>query len=306
MTAAAVGALLPLVEAAVARVVEEEAERAARMAEETTEGRSWVGASRALFEHEVRAGVRFADLAADHDRNAAEVEGEVTMLHVAVVDVLLAAVFDSEGAARSVEAVSERLRAVRRVWPPALVRVVEDAAEGLASVFRRAGDRGARAAAEEAVRQGLAAEAVVGAIGVHRAGEAARQVADSLVDRLLLSGSSVVDTMRAAPDDLAAAEDLLRDAFENTSVKQVVDDARQVTHHAYGEGRVATVERLPEPSGVYASELLDRNTCTPCSHVDGKDYGSVAEAMEDYPAGGPYRDCHGGSRCRGTLVFEWD
>lgn len=306
MTSVAVGALLPLVEAAVARVVEEETARAARLAEEAADGRSWVGASRALFDHEVRAGVRFADLAADHDRNAAEVEEEVTALHAAVVQVLLAAVFDGEGAARSVADVSERLRTVRRFWPPALVRVVEDAAEGLSSVFRRAGDRGARAAAEEAVRQGLAAEAVVGAIGAQRAGEAARQVADSLVDRLLLSGSSVVDTIRAAPDDLEEAAEVLREAFEDTSVKQVVDDARQVTHHAYGEGRVATVERLPEPAAVYASELLDGNTCTTCSHVDGKDYGSVAEAMEDYPAGGPYRDCHGGSRCRGTLVFEWD
>jgi hypothetical protein len=52
---------------------------------------------------------------------------------------------------------------------------------------------------------------------------------------------------------------------------------------------------------LYASELLDVNTCAPCAEVDGTNYPSAAAAAADYPAGG-FRDCEGRLRCRGTVV----
>jgi hypothetical protein len=57
-----------------------------------------------------------------------------------------------------------------------------------------------------------------------------------------------------------------------------------------------------EGGTIYSSELLDRATWKRCKEVDGTEYGSMTEAIEDYPSGGYYR-CFGGSRCRGTLVF---
>lgn len=56
---------------------------------------------------------------------------------------------------------------------------------------------------------------------------------------------------------------------------------------------------------IYASELLDQNTCGPCSLVDGTTYPDLATARLDYPAG-IYVGCAGRDRCRGTLVFVWD
>jgi hypothetical protein len=56
------------------------------------------------------------------------------------------------------------------------------------------------------------------------------------------------------------------------------------------------------PGITYSSELLDGNTCANCRGVDGTEYESMADAVEDYPSGG-YSRCLGGSRCRGTLVF---
>lgn len=56
-----------------------------------------------------------------------------------------------------------------------------------------------------------------------------------------------------------------------------------------------------KPSVIYASELLDQNTCEICSAVDGQEFSDLATAEKDYPTGG-HKDCLGGPRCRGTLV----
>ena len=73
---------------------------------------------------------------------------------------------------------------------------------------------------------------------------------------------------------------------------------------AQNDGRKATM-REAEPSRIYASELLDGNTCENCIDIDGTEYDSVDEAEADYPTGG-YSDCLGGPRCRGTLVAVYD
>jgi hypothetical protein len=67
--------------------------------------------------------------------------------------------------------------------------------------------------------------------------------------------------------------------------------------------RSPVAEFTPEPGAwFYASELLDRNTCTPCAAVDGREYDSWTDALVDYPTG-QYRLCEGGTRCRGTVVM---
>jgi hypothetical protein len=56
-----------------------------------------------------------------------------------------------------------------------------------------------------------------------------------------------------------------------------------------------------DPNKLYASELLDSNTCDECTDVDGTEYPDMDAAEADYPTGG-YMNCAGGPRCRGTLV----
>jgi hypothetical protein len=56
-----------------------------------------------------------------------------------------------------------------------------------------------------------------------------------------------------------------------------------------------------DPNSLYASELLDSNTCDECTEIDGTEYTDLDAAEADYPTGG-YMDCAGGPRCRGTLV----
>jgi hypothetical protein len=65
-----------------------------------------------------------------------------------------------------------------------------------------------------------------------------------------------------------------------------------------------TVLRAAPPGDYFASELLDNNTCKPCSSIDGKQFATLDEADSAYPAGG-YVNCAGGGRCRGELVTVW-
>jgi hypothetical protein len=72
---------------------------------------------------------------------------------------------------------------------------------------------------------------------------------------------------------------------------------------AYNTGRRAVMAEGPAAS-YYASELLDANTCTPCSLVDGTQYSTLGDAEVDYVGG--YVQCAGGDRCRGTIVAVYD
>lgn len=60
-------------------------------------------------------------------------------------------------------------------------------------------------------------------------------------------------------------------------------------------------------SEIFASELIDDETCANCAAIDGHEYTSMADAKADYPEGeypaGGYKGCESESGCRGTLVF---
>lgn len=63
-------------------------------------------------------------------------------------------------------------------------------------------------------------------------------------------------------------------------------------------------EGTMKASNIYASELLDPNTCVACEEVDGTNYSTMAAALRDYPEG-TYVKCLAGPRCRGMLVVVW-
>lgn len=63
--------------------------------------------------------------------------------------------------------------------------------------------------------------------------------------------------------------------------------------------------RRGDAQRIYASELLDQNTCAACTSIDGTQYETMAQAEQEYATGG-YNDCAGADRCRGTLVAVWE
>jgi len=94
-------------------------------------------------------------------------------------------------------------------------------------------------------------------------------------------------------DQVKAHLESLSDAYLN-------DQLGGTMSQGMNTGRRA-VMRVNDPEAIYASELLDTNTCTNCTAKDGTEYQELADAEKDYPTGG-YTECEGGPRCRGTLV----
>lgn len=104
--------------------------------------------------------------------------------------------------------------------------------------------------------------------------------------------------------DVDAFVDELVEAGDRLSERGLEDQARQAVSASEGRGRTDASRVLPQPARIYASELLDGNTCGPCSLIDGREYDDEPASLRDYPAG-RYRSCEGGMRCRGTRVFVW-
>jgi hypothetical protein len=88
--------------------------------------------------------------------------------------------------------------------------------------------------------------------------------------------------------------------LNNLSTSYLQDQLGGALQQALNTGRKEVFDD-GNPNTLYASELLDSNTCDDCVEVDGTEYTDLDSAEADYPTGG-YMDCAGGPRCRGTLV----
>jgi hypothetical protein len=129
------------------------------------------------------------------------------------------------------------------------------------------------------------------------------------VDHLLASGLSNAATRQAllwaSPDvDPAAAAQAVKEALNGLSDTYLSDQLGGALTAAQNTGRLA-VFRSGGVKTVYASELLDANTCVNCKAEDGKQFADLMAAEQDYPTGG-YVECLGGPRCRGTLVATFE
>jgi hypothetical protein len=73
------------------------------------------------------------------------------------------------------------------------------------------------------------------------------------------------------------------------------------------EPAAAGADAMQGYSEIWASELIDDETCKNCAAHDGHEYASMAEALVDYPEGqypaGGYKHCTSDSGCRGTLAM---
>jgi hypothetical protein len=159
---------------------------------------------------------------------------------------------------------------------------------------------GVTAASAEAAAQGVsvsAPEMDVLVADLHERAEAtaallSRSISEAAGRRALaLTGGSLT------PDQVAEEVKTYLTALSNTYLEDQFSGALTM---AQNTGRTSVME-ANKAKRVYGSELLDSATCQDCEAIDGKEYDSVASASRDYPTGG-YKNCKGGTRCRGTLV----
>ena len=260
---------------------------------------------RPLYPHERRARVDFAGIDTDLEvsrrrtiRRLTEERRKFANLleadlnrardvRVRVADLATRGLFDLTGAEED-------------LFEPARLRHLGD----LEEVARQAAQR----VLDEAAAQGIPRSVL--ALGEDLDADLASRL--DLQARRLASGPHA-DALRAAaeeslrlPSALKGADlaETLRMHVTGLSERGLDDYANTAAIDAEGAGRELGIRRTPSPARVYASELLDGNTCGPCSLVDGREYATLEESLIDYPEG-RYRLCEGGPRCRGTRVFVW-
>lgn len=108
------------------------------------------------------------------------------------------------------------------------------------------------------------------------------------------------------PDDVADAVAEYLDGLSDAGARR---QAGGGLHGSVNAGRLGTFHRGPV-GALYAHEVNDRNTCVPCSHVNGRWLGNtddLEQVLKSYPAGayGGYVLCLGGPACRGTIFGVW-
>lgn len=203
--------------------------------------------------------------------------------------------------------------ALREQWTDELVAQIEQAsslddlealtvstgtgADALSDSMLAAAALAAWGAMTEAARQGV--EIAVPDFTEDAFLPRARTVERLLADSLRGSAVARALTVAAATFDAAAIAASVRAHLSGLSLVGIRDQVGGAITAAQNAGRIAVIEQAE--ATVYASEILDGNTCTNCASVDGRTFESMDEARNAYPAGG-YRDCTGGVRCRGTLV----
>lgn len=273
------------------------------------------GVHRALYPHELAARTDFAGIIDDTSAAAVVIvqrlqEDREKFLELLAADLAAAAATNRPTAPTA--RIAERLLDI--AGPDGLSTI--DGADALiaeaARVHRGHLDAALRTAArrldQEARAQGAA---ITEALKLDPAAEdhlmlAARRLAEAPhadVTRALAARVLVEPRDFVAPADLVQQLLVYARTLAESTLRQHASDAAA---QAIGLGRQAAAAGAQRvPTAIYASELLDANTCGPCSLVDGKNYPSEADARADYPFG-TYVHCEGGSRCRGTLVFVWD
>ncbi len=270
-------------------------------------------AIRALLPHEVRATTRFGEM----EDELSSAVGRVKTITDQIWDGLTAwfasdLLRHSDSGTDLARRVWE-LRAERSALPGKQRDLIRSSQSSIATQLYAIRRTWARLQRDEALRQGQPAHKFPSLDMINPSpGES---------DHLWLMAESVADLPRQRMVDVAAKQlegknlleidpgNLLEDITDKvaaTSRAGTDDAARQIVGSAAQAGRTHMAEEGPKPKYVYASELMDGVTCGLCAAVDGREWDSIEDAMEDYPRAGGYRHCEGGTRCRGTLVYVWD
>lgn len=236
---------------------------------------------------EVEAAVDFARMDQVHEDAVEQLVAAARTAQADQVAEVKAAVEGAEGSAPALASISVAPIPLE-VLEPILQEV---ASEGVASAR---GERDAQVQGASAVAAAEPDQAALEATVRERAEVAARTLAVGL--------SAAASKKAAALSTLAPAEAATQTAeyLEGLSDAALTEQLGGAAQQAYNSGRFDYMA-ANSPQTVYASELLDRNTCTECNSIDGTEWPDVAAARESYPIGG-YVNCEGGLRCRGTAV----
>lgn len=263
-------------------------------------------ATRALFSHEHEARVMFADLEDDLDDALDKATGMLEDLHAQVSSAVMVALFGEDRQPATPAEARQVIDTLTGEKPEEIQRAEAQAATALAGILADTYETAGQRVIEEAGRQGLdvsdltpkarAAEEFTDqaeAVTRHPWRRITRRVEDEMANQETITRPTV------EPDQID-------DVLDGIKVDGSRDQARQAINTSGGRGREDTVDETPElePDQIWASEIMDGNQCQPCQQVDGREFTSMEDARRLYPEGW-HINCLGGTRCRGTLIFQF-
>jgi HK97 family phage portal protein len=168
------------------------------------------------------------------------------------------------------------------------------------------GKTSANQASKEAHKQGATAAPVTP--DQARLEEIAQATALLLATGLATSAGREAMRVAGGPDDSDPDEIAthVEDFLDSLSPAQLTAALAAALAAAQNQARAATFIAGPRCE-LIATEVNDRNTCSPCAQIDGTSFGfsddpaAVDAAQAAYPTSG-YTDCQGRDRCRGALA----
>ena len=256
------------------------------------------GVTRPMYPWEVRSGVNFAEMSRTLSGAQSRTASSLDELRDVIVGVLTQAI----GHLYDEDQVQAELMRFAESQPSEVRKAIAASADQIQDTLDQLYADGADEVVREAIKQGVSP-----AKAVQQGLEAgADEFAGTATVAPVSLWSKLLDVaVKAGGARLLAGGDVV-DLVVGATMAGTYDLARQATNIVHGLGRQAAANDLPAPSSAYASEILDGETCDECEKIDGYEYISLDEAYADYPDAGPYKDCLGGDRCRGTILFIWD
>jgi hypothetical protein len=263
------------------------------------------------YPHEIAAGVDFGAL--DEDVNAAQADAEIAWnaeraaLSAQIQEAIAGATANNVVevvAAAGNQAAADAAAAMEEAGATTAASAAA-AEQAFARVLSNASNVATGRARDELIKQGLVQAVTYGGKTSYVMTGKGHENLISLRNTLFGDAQRLTARVKdnyGSMDDLASKvyEDLLarQDVTSSDQLKGMIDSTvNQSRMDVFGDAEEDGVQ-------LYASELLDVNTCGQCMDVDGRQL-SQDEAFEMY-AGGGYIECEGGPRCRGTVVAVYE
>ncbi|QGZ17104.1 head maturation protease [Arthrobacter phage DrYang] len=293
------------------RAIEAEVESLVMLAEvereviraEIAAGENVSNATRALLPHEAAAKVRFGDIEALTNGAVEEAAQVLQGLRDVITGAVLSELVGDAEAITPTQA-TRAMAQLNAAQPKPVQEAVAKTAMALQGILGRVALGAAGIVMGEAGRQGINLDGFT-PTGVPDETFKLPAAAAALHPWQRITGK--LQTVLTQPANLfrdsIPREEITREV-DRIPLDGSVDMAKQAIHSAHGVGRNEAAADL-NPSAIYASEIMDGNTCKACADIDSHRYSTLEEAQQDYPNGG-YDGCEGGLRCRGTLVFMYD
>jgi hypothetical protein len=176
-------------------------------------------------------------------------------------------------------------------------------ADRMYEILRQAADEASAAAVAEVISQGETPPSLswdkIEADLVSRSKAMSGLLAQTLGDtagRYAMRRSNASTTSQEIADGVVQDLNQLTDAW-------LRDQLGGVVQAAVNQSRLEVYSSTDDEPDLWASEILDRNTCRNCAAIDGQRLDS-ASAARLYASGG-YINCLGHERCRGTVVATY-